>query len=258
MLQETHSTKDLEDMWRHEWGGKIYFSHGTSESRGVAILLSPQLDINILEVIGDDEGRFVAFKTESTVGEDLLLCNVYAPTRNNVGLQQEFLGKMKIKIANIEYVHLILGGDWNTIFDPKLDKFGGDMNYCVSKYTEDLLIFMETFDLVDIIRHLHPEKKLYTRFQRNPLVMSRIDHFLISSQLCNLVKSAYIHPGVKSDHSLIDLHLIESKISRGKGFWKFNMQLLKDKEYVESIKSLIADLKLNTVDILDKGIRCKM
>jgi len=28
--QETHSTVEVESMWKHEWGGEIIFSHGTS------------------------------------------------------------------------------------------------------------------------------------------------------------------------------------------------------------------------------------
>jgi exonuclease III len=36
LLQETHSTSDVETQWRHEWGGNIYFSHGT-HNRGVYI-----------------------------------------------------------------------------------------------------------------------------------------------------------------------------------------------------------------------------
>lgn len=38
MLQETHSTQGEEITWRAEWGGHAVFSHGRSNSRGVAIL----------------------------------------------------------------------------------------------------------------------------------------------------------------------------------------------------------------------------
>ena len=29
-----------EAVWRNEWGGEIYFSHGTSHSKGVCILIN--------------------------------------------------------------------------------------------------------------------------------------------------------------------------------------------------------------------------
>ena len=39
LLQETHSTAEIELKWQHECGGQILFSHGNSSSRGVAIIV---------------------------------------------------------------------------------------------------------------------------------------------------------------------------------------------------------------------------
>ena len=52
-LQETYSSKGVEEIWRSEWGGKIHYSHGSgghgllhgsSHSKGVMILFNPKLD----------------------------------------------------------------------------------------------------------------------------------------------------------------------------------------------------------------------
>ena len=40
LLQETHSNDLDERFWSNQWGDKIYFSHGTNRSAGVAILLN--------------------------------------------------------------------------------------------------------------------------------------------------------------------------------------------------------------------------
>ena len=37
VLQETHSTVDSQ--WKTEWPGEIYMAHGSSKSKGVAILI---------------------------------------------------------------------------------------------------------------------------------------------------------------------------------------------------------------------------
>ena len=37
-LQETHSSFNTESSWQQQWGGNLIFSHGESNSRGVAIL----------------------------------------------------------------------------------------------------------------------------------------------------------------------------------------------------------------------------
>uniref|UniRef100_A0AAV2JY17 Endonuclease/exonuclease/phosphatase domain-containing protein n=1 Tax=Knipowitschia caucasica TaxID=637954 RepID=A0AAV2JY17_KNICA len=40
LLQETHSTAEIESDWRREWGGQLVLSHGSSSSAGVAVLFS--------------------------------------------------------------------------------------------------------------------------------------------------------------------------------------------------------------------------
>ena len=42
-LQETHSTKDNELLWKREWGAPLFCSHGANNSRGVAILIRKAL-----------------------------------------------------------------------------------------------------------------------------------------------------------------------------------------------------------------------
>ena len=39
-MQETHSECEDERFWRRQWQGEIHFSHGSRNSKGVAILIS--------------------------------------------------------------------------------------------------------------------------------------------------------------------------------------------------------------------------
>ena len=55
-LQETHSVGNLEKKWKSQWGGDIYFSHGTSNSTGCAIAFSKDFPIKILNQSKDDNG----------------------------------------------------------------------------------------------------------------------------------------------------------------------------------------------------------
>ena len=53
-----------------------------------------------------------------------------------------------------------------------------------------------------------------------------------------------IKPAIKSDHSIISLSFkIKNTYTRGKGFWKFNSSLLRDKEYVQKINTCLTDCK---------------
>ena len=45
-LQETYSTVDVEDIWRTQWRGKLFFAHGSNHSCGVMILVKSDLDFN--------------------------------------------------------------------------------------------------------------------------------------------------------------------------------------------------------------------
>ena len=63
-LQETHCTSELENTWKQEWGSDIIFSHGSSNSKGVAILLPKQVNYTILNKNIDPDGRFVIIEIE--------------------------------------------------------------------------------------------------------------------------------------------------------------------------------------------------
>ena len=58
-LQETYSTKEIENQWKSQWRGETYFAHGTVHSRGVAILVRNTLDFTLKSVQSDEEGRFL-------------------------------------------------------------------------------------------------------------------------------------------------------------------------------------------------------
>lgn len=59
LLQETHSTKDTEHLWKSDWEGDIIFSHGTSSARGACILFKKGVGKEIFQAIADENGRFV-------------------------------------------------------------------------------------------------------------------------------------------------------------------------------------------------------
>ena len=82
-LQETYSSKECAQIWETEWGGKVFFSHGSSHSKGVMILVNPNLDFKVEECVSDKNGRFLILNLiidESHLGT---LVNIYAPNDAN-------------------------------------------------------------------------------------------------------------------------------------------------------------------------------
>ena len=60
-FQECHSTPECEKIWQKNLYGKIFFSHGSSNSTGVAIAFSKGLniDINMNNISRDENGRIL-------------------------------------------------------------------------------------------------------------------------------------------------------------------------------------------------------
>ena len=61
-MQETHSIAATENQWRNEWGAEMISCHGSSNSRGVAILFKNGIDCSINHKIVDPEGRYIILK----------------------------------------------------------------------------------------------------------------------------------------------------------------------------------------------------
>ena len=93
-MQETHSAQNAEAVWKSEWGNDIFFSHGSTSSRGVAILFPSKLEYKIQNTIRDDEGRFLLL-TVTINCKDFVLVNVYAPTRDHRQDQLYFIDYVK-------------------------------------------------------------------------------------------------------------------------------------------------------------------
>ena len=63
-LQETYSTVEVEDIWKTQWQGKLFFSHGTNRSCGVMALVRSDLDFKLNSVNADNEGRYLIIEAE--------------------------------------------------------------------------------------------------------------------------------------------------------------------------------------------------
>ena len=58
-VQESHSSKNTENMWKSEFDGDIIFSHGRTNALGVMIMFKNKLSKEIHEQTIDPNGRYV-------------------------------------------------------------------------------------------------------------------------------------------------------------------------------------------------------
>ena len=90
LLQETHSTIKSERRWKNEWGYKIIFNHGTSESAEVCILFKPSASFDIVYTFKEDKGRMlvVILKINNMM---LTVANIYGPNNDDRLFFDDFL-----------------------------------------------------------------------------------------------------------------------------------------------------------------------
>ena len=101
---------------------------------------------------------------------------------------------------------------------------------------------IEQNELIDIWRIRNPNKKMFTfRCLKPEQIFTRLDYFLTSIGVNDLVENADIRPGFMSDHSCIKLTVKAIDTKRGPGFWKLNCSLLKNSDYIDHIKKAIKD-----------------
>ena len=136
-----------------------------------------------------------------------------------------------------------MAGDFNFVMDQKLDTINYK-NLNNPKSRMELIQLMENENLCDIFRFLNPDKMKYTWRKKKPIKQSRLDYFLISESLVPSIQVVDHENSYRSDHTPVVLTLKLTEFKHGKGFWKFNNSLLKDREYVNLVKSQIKETKM--------------
>lgn len=240
LIQETHSAPGTGFLWTREWGGQILFSHGSSGSRGVAILLERNCDVQILTTVRDIEGRFIGI--DLAKGDRILtICSIYAPTQDKPKEQKDFLENVGLLLTHLRCTDIILGGDFNAILDITMDKNNpGNGHPQGDQGRRALRSLMEDWNLSDVWRVRHQRERNFT-FRRGSY-SSRLDLFLVSPHLTDYTKKADIVLMHASDHALIKLVLEFVPVTeRGPGFWRFPTMLLSNPAFIEEMNNFLQD-----------------
>ena len=193
LLQETKLSAPLYNSLQFAWKNPLAYSSSGDSTKGVATL-TKNIQLNL--IFADTEGRLIISSlvwNEKTV----LLVNVYAP--NDITQQNRYFSQ----VTNLLHQHtitdqvIILMGDFNCILDNELDRLSSS-TYDRSPPTT-LLSLINSYDLVDVFRELHPLDK--TMSWTNGHSASRLDRCYISKQHLNLLKTCSFEHFIDFDHS---------------------------------------------------------
>ena len=236
LLQETHSTKENQTKRQKEWKGLSIWHSGTKpKSSGVAILFKENLNIAMLQLHSDAEGRIISL-TFLFENQTFNLVNVYAPTKNSK--QRKSFKKLQKYIYKNN--NIIVGGDFNMVEDLTLDRQGGTPNNTHLLGIEYVRKIKETNNLIDIWRKKNLNKKQFTYHNYDYSIHSRIDRIYVNKN--QNIKKIEIFPNSYSDHAGIIIKInIDKNKPRGKGIWKLNTSIIKHKTFKKLFQNFWQD-----------------
>ena len=239
LLQETHSFSGCEKEWGKDWGGKIYFSHGTSNSTGVAICFSNNFNWDLIKFSCDEAGRIIILEIKHN-DQKYILINMY--NANSEGDQLLVLDRLNFLLDNHDCdgdCFPLFGGDFNVISDVILDASGGNPSL-KKRSLSKILAITERLDVCDIFRVRYPKDKRFTFRQKTPLLQRRLDYMFLCNNLQEYVTSIDILPSFMSDHSPVFVKIDTlGNDKRGSYCWQFNTSLLKDPDFVSQQNNII-------------------
>ena len=238
-LQDTHWTETDLPSVSQIWGNRCYIHGSKTNARGVAILFRNNFEYEILASNSDKEGNLICL-TVKTSSVTFNLLTLYGPNTDNPSFFRDI--KNTVQENNPDYY--VICGDFNMVLNPKID-CNNYKHINNPKARSEVLNMNAELNLTDIFRNFHPQSPRYTWRTRNPVKQARLDFFLVSNSMIDLINQCYIKAGYQSDHSIVFLEIAENKFQIGKGIWKFNNSLLKNKDYLDLINRIIDEEIIN-------------
>ena len=260
LLQETHGEKKA-TLWKNQFGRQGTFSFHKNNSRGVGALAN--LKFNHPTHFRDKKGR-IAGCVADAAGTKIGFISVYSPNLNGSNnAQEEYINHLidleKI-IDDIKKVteYIIVGGDFNLIFDAELDAEKLDAKtYPI--IIEELYELLGRTGLSDAYRFIHPEKKSYTfspSGDNASKIFRRLDYLFVSDNILPYISSigeVYTH---LSDHKILRMEIVFKGQVKGNTFWRHNDKMLKNpdyllhiiEEYHRCVESFLNDNNIVSID----------
>lgn len=238
-LQESHLVNSEIQHLTKRWPGQVHHASYQTHARGVITLIHRSIPFQVTKTIQDPFGRYIIISGE-ILSQKINLINVYGPNEDN----PSFFESLFLTVATLEGFNII-GGDFNCVLEPGLDRSTQtDTTHMRTRKT--LINCMKDLKLIEIWRAQNSKDREYSCYSSSYKTHSRIDYFLISSELQTKVKKCWYSGIVISDHATATM---EIDLGRIKQFsrWRLQIQFLKDPTFVKYIGKCIDNyFELNT------------
>ena len=213
----------------------IFSSYGSRSIAGVSLLVGCSFDADVDFVFAVDRGRFVVadFAVKSFT---FRLVVVYAP---NIAVERvSFIRRLVLFLDDSK--RLVLMGDWNAIFGPKIDKVGRGASRS-GRCESSLVDLMTHHVLVDRFHLDHTGREMWTRLDSSPSakVGSYLDRVLVRRADSDFISCSMFHLIAWTDHKLVRVSLCLANRPSLAGYWKFSTSLLEIRDFWDQLESLI-------------------
>ena len=237
-LQETYCTNDFMNTFKAGWEGQIFHSYAPSNhSKGVCILIDAKFDYNVLSIHHDTDGRKIMINIEID-NQCYTIISVYCPNReyDRIAFLKKLSKWTSDKCTSFETI--LCGGDFNCV----LNEIDRKNHTGCDKSTKYLNKYMSTFNLIDFWHKINTDTIAFTFIDpSNRGFDSRIDFMFMSKAIYSPTHTCSIIPAPVPDHNAVLLCLCLQENKRGAGYWKMNVSVLDEEEYVHGIKDVLAN-----------------
>lgn len=130
-------------------------------------------------------------------GERAILVSIYGPNRDNKLVYFYHSVLLSIKTNDFDTDNIIMGGDFNCpLIRGRNLMPRQSVIYAIERLQWE-------FDLHDIWRIKNPTERSFTWSQPEPLILSRLEYWVISNSVSGNVCDVNIKPSIKIDNSAI-------------------------------------------------------
>ena len=239
-LQETYVTQKSAKRWQSEWKGLFIYVPGTSNSKGLIILINKTFCFEQLQEFKiNDRCLGITFKHDN---QHFVIFNIYGPSKKEERVT--FIENLPVfSEFGIDNSYVLAVGDMNMILNNDLDITNGlpHMQVEITAFNN----FLTKQDLFDTWRHKHPFAKeyswirMYNDINTASFTARRLDYIFLNNRSKHALKNVDMNHFVSTDHKAVVADLNIDSYPRGRSLWKFNDSLLLDASFIEIMSSFI-------------------
>lgn len=236
LLQETHFRSDNIPKLTDRYYPTVY--HATNpqaKTKGVTILISKNLPLNISDTHIDKDGRYLLIKG-IIWNKPITIANIYAPN----SAQVTFFREIATTLSAFQSGLLLMGGDFNVPLNPLLDT-STSTSSIPFKALRQIKIQLHDLLLHDTWRTLHPNMKDFTFFSPPHNRYSRIDYIFLSQKDLSCLDQATIEPSFLSDHHPITATITFPEQTPFSKSWRLDASILTDSSHLSTLTQNIKD-----------------